>query len=93
VNGARLGLVLILAPWAIAALLVGVRLSLNPADEAEVTARIEAQAHERKAVRPEACISVYEAGERWTSSHARTPTCASAARLVPAHVMSMPVAQ
>lgn len=53
-KGLRAALLLIAIPLAAAGLIAGARLALNPTDEALVTAKVEADAHERKAIRPSA---------------------------------------
>lgn len=59
---------------------------------AEITAKHEAEARARKAIRPnELCITQYGPGERWISS--QPPVCANAALAVPSYVLSMPVKQ
>ena len=75
-------------------LCIGAGYALSPADEADVTAKIEHAARDKKAVRPEVCIHQYGPGERWiSSSRTSPPSCSSPARAVPAHVLSQPVEQ
>lgn len=71
---------------------LGFLLGCDAAD-AEVTAKLEAEARDRKAMRPEACISQYGSGERWLSQTSSSSGCASAARAVPNHVLTMPIVE
>ena len=55
--------------------------------DAEIASKIKAEARERNAVYSEACIAQYDAGRR----HAEVYGCARVARVMPPHILSMPV--
>ena len=83
----------LLLSGAFMALVAGAKLALSPADEAEVIAKIEAEASDRKAARPELCISQFEPGQRWQYRNPPPSTCGGAAQTIPSHIMTSPLAE
>lgn len=65
--------------------------SFGDAEDAEITAKFEAEARDRKAVTPcQLTIAQFGPGERWYQ-HQHVYECASAARELPAHILSWPL--
>lgn len=59
--------------------------------EPQITAELVAEANDRKAFRPcDLTIAQFGPGERW-SPQAKEPSCATAARDVPPHILSSPI--
>lgn len=61
------------------------------ARDAEITAKHEAEAQARKAIRPcDLTIAQFGPGERWYG-HQHVYECVAAAREVPNHILTMPI--